>query len=299
MELNTNLDLLSTSQKISEKLLGEIEFEIEQSHAIQADRCENNAPYICFPDVNRRWHLVQGCCNSWQCPRCGQIRAREEYGRIVEGAKKLREAGHTLYFVTLTCIGKELDVKTSDDAYLMWTNRLLSTWRARTKKDGQYWCYVQVTERQKRGAAHSHMITTCYPNDMKAYKKGSLLPNGSYAKHDCLFSLWFMKKNVSAGLGKMTDCTKIESAVGVAVYVSKYLFKEAQQTLWPKSWKRVRYSQNWPKLEDKSNPDAFPVIRYNDWLKVKALGVAVHADTNDTYEVALARLITNVVPPEK
>lgn len=299
MELNTNLDLLSTSQKISEKLLSDIEFEIEQSHAIQADRCENNAPYICFPDVNRKWHLVQGCCNSWQCPRCGQIRAREEYGRIVEGAKKLREAGHTLFFVTLTCVGKELDVKTSDDAYLTWTNRLLSTWRARTKKDDQYWCYVQVTERQKRGAAHSHMITTCYPTDAKAYKKGSLLPNGSYAKHDCLFSLWFMKKNISAGLGKMTDCTKIESAVGVAVYVSKYLFKEAQQTLWPKGWKRVRYSHNWPKLEDKSNPDAFPVIRYNDWLKVKALGVAVHADTNDTYETALARLITNVVPPAK
>lgn len=297
MELSIDLDLLSTSQKVSEKLTADIEFEIEQSHAIQADKCENNAPFICFPDVNRKWHIVQGCCNSWTCARCGQIRAREEYGRIVEGAKTLREEGYTLFFVTLTCIGKELDLNTSDDEYLKWTNRLLSTWRARTKNEKQHWCYVQVTERQTRGAAHSHMITTCYPNDAKQYKKGDLLPNGSYAKHDCLFSAWFMEKNLSAGLGRMTDCTEIRSAIGVAVYVSKYLFKDAQQTLWPKGWKRVRYSQNWPKLPDKSNPDAFPVIKYNDWMKVKSLGVAVHADSNVTYEAALARLVTNVVPP--
>lgn len=297
--MSIDLDLLSTSQKVvSEKLQSDIEFEIEQSHAIQAERCENGAPFICFPDVGGRWHLVQGCCNSWTCARCGQIRARQEYGRIVEGARKLQEEGHTLFFVTLTCLGKELDLKTADDNYYTWTNRLLSTWRARTKNEGQYWCYVQVTERQKRGAAHSHMITTCYPKDAVEYKKGSTLPNGSVAKHDCLFSIWFMERNTSAGLGKMTDCTKIESAIGVAVYVSKYLFKDAQQTLWPKGWKRVRYSQNWPKLPEQSNPFAFPVLKYSDWLRVRSLGVAVYADTEATYEAALTRLVTNVVPPK-
>lgn len=292
------LDQLSTSQKqVSEELQASIEFEFEQSYAIEADRCINGAPFICFPDVTGRWRLIQGCCNSWQCPRCGQIRAREEYGRIVEGAKNLSERGYPLFFVTLTCIGKELDIETADDHYLEWTNRLLSAWRARTKNEGQHWCYVQVTERQKRGAAHSHMITTCYPKDAVEYKKGSTLPNGSIAKHDCLFSIWFMERNVSAGLGKMTDCTKIESAIGVAVYVSKYLFKDAQETLWPKGWKRVRYSQNWPKLPDKSNPQAFPVVKLSDWYRVKNLGVSVYADSDVTYEAALARLVTNVCPP--
>ncbi len=288
-----SLDLLSTSQK----MVREIEFEVEQSYAVQADRCENGAPFICYPNEHGRWYLAQGCCNSWNCPRCGQIRAREEYGRIVEGAKKLHERGLTLFFVTLTCVGKELDVETSDEGYYGWTNRLLSAWRARTKKQSGYWCYVQVTERQKRGAAHSHMITTSYPDDAKTYKKGDRLPNGTIAKHDCLFSEWFLSRNLSAGLGKMTDCTVVQNPVGVAVYVSKYLFKDAQTTLWPKGWKRVRYSQSWPKLEERHNPLAFPVLNLTDWMRVKFLNVAVTALDNVCYEAALARLVINVVPP--
>lgn len=294
---SSSLDQLSTSQKMGEKSAKEIEFEFEQSFAVQAERCSNGAPYICYPDVNGKWHIVQGCCNNWQCERCGQIRARQEYGKIVEGAVKLREGGYTLFFVTITCVGKVLDLKTADDDYLQWTNRLLSSWRARTKKQDDLWCYVQVTERQRRGAAHSHFIITSFPDDATEYRKGQRLPNGAIAKHNCLYSEWFTKRNVSAGLGKMTDCTLIESAIGVAVYVSKYLFKDAQETLWPKGWRRVRYSQSWPKQDDKSNPDAFPVIRLADWRRVALLGVAVHADCNATYEAALTRLVTNVVPP--
>lgn len=292
-----SLDLLSTSQKISESAKADMEFVLEQSYALQEGVCINHAPFICFQDATGRWRLVQGCCNSWLCPRCGQMRARHEYGRIVEGAKKLTEGGHTLFFVTITCQGKELDLSTSDDSYLLWTNRLFTTWRARMKKQGDYWCYVQVTERQKRGAAHSHVIATSYPDDAKQYLKGSLLPNGSIAKHDCLFSTWFMNKNVSAGLGKMTDCTVVRSDIAVAVYVSKYLFKDAQITLWPKGWKRVRYSQNWPKLPDKTNDTAFPVVTMKDWLKVLYIGQAVLADSVITYETALAHLVINVVPP--
>lgn len=286
---------------ISKKLQSEIEFELEQSKATQAKKCENNAPLIAYQNAKGAWCIVQGCCNSWQCARCGQIRARHEYGRIVNGAKELDARGHQLYFVTITCRGADLNLETSDDNYLMWTNRLLSTWRARTKKQAQKdklqaWCYVQVTERQERGAAHSHLVTCSFPDDAIPYQKGDMLPNGIVAKHDCLYSAWFVAKNVSAGLGKVCDCTVIQNPIAVAVYVSKYLFKDVRETLWPKKWRRVRYSQSWPKLVREKSQDAFPIIKYVDWIKVSNLPGTVYALDQYSYDRALSALATNVFP---
>lgn len=298
------LDLRSTSQKIlfqdvrGDNLRNEIEFQLEQAESLEHHTCENNAPHICYRSRDGVWHIAQGCCNSWNCPRCGQIRAKDEYWRMTLGAKELESQGHTLYFVTLTCRGKDLDLSTADDEYYTWTNRLLSTWRAQAKRDGQHWCYVQVTERQQRGAAHSHLICTMYPNDAEEYASGTVLPTGILAKHDCLYSQWFVDKCVSAGLGYATDCTVVHSSIGVAAYVAKYLFKDAQVTLWPKGWKRVRYSQSWPKVEFESKSvDAFPLVRYSDWLKVKSLSGRVVAKTEAVYEKALSLLVTNVLPP--
>lgn len=284
-------------RKISPDLSSEIEFELEQSRALQAKRCSNNAPFICYPAGPGQWYLIQGCCNSWLCPRCGQIRAREEYWKIVNGAKMLDEAGEALYFVTITCQGKELDLSKADDDYLLWTNRLLSAWRARTKKQGDTWAYVQVTERQKRGAAHSHMITCSVPADAIEFKENDWLPNGSIAKHDCLYSQWFIDRNVSAGLGKMADITTIRNPIAVAVYVSKYLFKDMQAALFPSKWKRVRYSQSWPKESVASCEGAFPVVRASDWRRVGELPGVVKTRDEVTYERALACLCTNVLPP--
>jgi hypothetical protein len=155
----------------------------------------------------------------------------------------------------------------------LWTNRLLSTLRADAKKRGIDWSYVQVTEYQKRGVPHSHFIATYCPSDALPIAKGDRRPDGITAKHDCLYSKWFQDKNVSAGLGPMCDISLIKSAVGVATYVSKYLFKEAVFTQWPSGWKRIRYSQSWPKLPDvRSDNDAFPVITRADWSRVRSLG---------------------------
>lgn len=295
------LDQLSTTQKIeadvteiSAPLFAEIAFQVEQSYSVQDARCSHGAPYICYKDCQGVWHLVQGCCNNWLCPRCGQIRARTEYGRIVHGARLLAEAGNALFFHTLTCRGKDLK-ENSDDDYLKWTNRLLSAFRADAKHRGKPWHYVQVTERQKRGAAHSHIISTYCPADAIPKAKGQRLFNGAIAKHDCLDSQWAIKRNLSAGLGKMYDLSKIDNPVAVAVYVSKYLFKDMQTALFPKGWKRIRYSQNWPDLPLDAPLEAFPVVRYPDWRKIAAIGLPVRADSLATYEAALARLISNVV----
>jgi hypothetical protein len=89
-----------------------------------------------------------------------------------------------------------------------------------------------------------------------------------------------------AGLGKMVDISEIGSPVAVAVYVAKYLFKDAMQTAWPKGWKRIRYSQSWPKLPEHKHSIAFPVMRPDDWLMVRALERTIWCDRDITAEIA-------------
>ena len=273
----------------------EIDYQLEQTEAMRRKKCPNNAPFICYKNSVGMWNLVQASCNSWTCPRCGLLRAKEEYGRMVAGAKQLGDEGHALYFHTFTCRGKELSKQDADDGYLLWTNRLLSTLRADATKRGEHWCYVQVTERQKRGHAHSHCISTYCPKDAIPYAKDETLPNGRKATHDCLWSEYFREKNVSAGLGVECDLSEIRNPVAVAVYAAKYLFKEAQITEFQKGWRRIRYSRNFPKMPALTGKEAFAVVKHADWRKIENLGVIVRTTDMWIEELAYAHLITNVV----
>ncbi len=190
--------------------------------------------------------IQQACCNHWECPICGQKRAMAEYRRIVFGAECLADDGRALFFWTLTCRGKEMPLETAEKDYLLWTNRLLTTIRTNAQRQGSFWAYIQVTERQKRLHPHSHLITTFLPKDAIPFAKGSLLPNGRYAKHDCYWSAWFVARNVAVGLGSECDLSAVKSPAAVARYVGKYMFKDSMLTRWPAHWRRVRYSQNWP-----------------------------------------------------
>lgn len=299
------LDLLSISQKavdeivgnsVSETLKNEVTDEFLQSLYLQADTCKSGAPYICWRDGLGEWHITQGCCNRWECPRCGQIRARQEFARMIHGSVTLSDAGHTLYFVTITCRGRSLTTADAETGYLRWTNRLLSTVRARCKKHGGYWAYVAVTERQKRKHPHSHFITTYCPEDAVEYLKGRLLPNNAIAKQSGLYSAWFVERNIAAGLGKMCSISRIDNPLGATSYLGKYLFKDALHCVWPKHWRRIRYSHSWPKLPGLGNGDAFPLVNLADWQRVQRMNVPVYAADDFVLYAAYARLITNVVP---
>lgn len=284
------LDQLSISQQLAES----IEFELEQSYALQAKKCSNGAPYIFFVDGSGRPRVVQGCCNSWLCERCGQIRARHEYGRIVEGARQLSEAGHLLYFWTLTCRGRDMPLADAMRDYLCWTNKLLTYARRDCKQQGGHWAYAQVTERQDRQHPHSHLIVSFIHNDTLPT---TITHNGK--EREVGASVRFDKINAAAGLGRMYELSHIRNPIAVAVYVSKYLFKDSITTEWPRSWRRVRYSRSWPKLEREPAEVAYPLIKIADWRRMSYEYPVIYADSQVTLEAAYARLITNVVFRER
>lgn len=276
----SGLDLLSTSH---EDVLKSADFALVEP----TTRCIKHAPYICFVDNTNRANLVQGCCNSWTCPRCGIMRAKVEYGRVVQGAKMLKERGAKLYMHTWTCRGKELEISDAEANYGKWTNLMLNACRDRAKSQKHDWTYAQVTERQKRAHPHSHILTSFLPSDavIKTVKKWD--KSGKYIDRQVYTSVWYENRLKSAGLGNQYDITEVRDLVGAAVYCAKYFFKDTMFIEWPKHWKRVRYAQSWPKHPDRKPPEiAFAIIRRSDWDKIDALNRKVFCDTFDTFDVA-------------
>jgi len=271
---NDFLDLFSTSQKRT--------FKKSKSEALF---CHYNAPFFAYQIHLSRYGVSQGCCNHWDCPRCGQVRAKTEYGRIVAGIRKLAETS-PIYFVTVTCRGKELTTDEADKGYPLWNNRLFSTWRARTKSKGGQWHYVAVTERQTRGHAHSHILTTANPGDLylghvfKERTPNTYVPK--MAREIALRSDWLQGAIVKAGFGPQYDISVASSPEGASRYVAKYLFKPSIfEDKWPKNWKRVRYSHSFPKLPEVKT-DAFVLISETDWNWLGRRASIVEVNDNET-----------------
>lgn len=286
---------LAHEGEISEDLAIDMAILIECSSGLQADKCERGAPFIFFLDHAGICRIVQGCCNAWTCARCGQIRARAEYGKIVEGSTILGEAGNELYMHTWTCLGREMPLSEAEKNYGKWTNAILNNMRDRNKSQGGNWAYAQVTERQTRQHPHSHLIATFLPNDAKltlVLRRGK---DGVYHEREVYLSKWYEKRLAAAGLGSQYEITLVRNPIAVGVYMAKYMFKDAIFTEWPKHWKRVRYSQSWPKNPDHAKPDlAWPLIKQSDWVKVQMLNRPVHCDSDVTRDACKRRGLRSV-----
>jgi len=252
-------------------------------------RCQYSAPFFAFQRGGGRYGVVQGCCNHWECARCGVLVAKTHYGRIVQGARELAE-DHQLYFITLTCRGKEISVDDAEKNYLSWTSKFLDAAYAKSKRAGKVWSYVQVTERQKRGHPHSHILTTFQPDDLCTGMVSDWATDADGVRrdhaHSALRSAWLQSAVVRAGLGDQYDISSVRTVEAASRYVAKYMFKKAQfEAHYPKGWKRVRYSQSWPKMPE-IKTDAFVLLSADDWRHLARLATVVDAPVGDALEQA-------------
>jgi len=255
-------------------------------YSISQTSCIYGAPYIAVQREGKYYAVYQACCNHWDCPRCGIVRAKTEYARIVYGIELLSET-HALFFLTITCDGKVLSLEVAEEKYLEWTNRLLTNMRKKQKTSGRDWYYVQVTERQKRGHPHSHILTTFDPGDLVegmvekwSFTEGRYIPEYKPS----LRSAWLSKSLKTAGLGDQYDVSLVRSAAGASRYVAKYMFKDTMFSLqWRKGWNRVRYSQKFPKLPEKE-ANSFVLLCAADWSKLANVAAIIITDCSQTKE---------------
>ena len=258
-----------------------------------SQKCSYNAPYFAYETQGKAWIVVQGNCHHWDCPKCGLGRAKQEYGRIVEGWRTLAKNG-SIYFLTITCAGRHLGIKEAEERYLEWTNRFLDACRQRCKRSGGQWYYVQVTERQKRKHPHSHILTTFNVGDLHLRRENKWITDKAGRKIPSqnlrLGSDWFQRQVVRSGLGEEYDISVVETVEGASRYVAKYLFKDSIFTTdWPPRWKRVRYSQSFPRIPERKT-NAFVLLEHADWYKLASKALVVHAVGYDAFQEAQNQL---------
>jgi len=282
VQTNTTLDLFSTSPTTA-----------LQERQSSNSPCIYNAPFFAYPTTDKSWTVTQGNCHHWDCSRCGINRAKQEYGRMVQGCRQLAETNE-LFFITITCRGKEISHEYAEKNYGEWTNRLLDACRIKSKREGSQWHYVQVTERQRRLHPHSHFITTFAPRDMVRVtrNKWKIDLQGSKNKitSTSIRSDWFQTQIIRSGLGEQYEITEIKSAEGASRYVAKYLFKPSIFTAdWPKGWKRIRYSKGFPKQADKES-GAIVLLKREDWVDLSYRAIVVNCPDLDVYETVVTKM---------
>jgi len=255
--------------------------------------CTYRAPFFAYSVTQRTYGVSQGCCNHWDCPRCGVIRAKQEYWRMVKGLDEIAKTNR-IVFITVTCRGSSLTRKDALAGYLKWTNKFLDACRVKCKRAGKNWIYVQVTELQKRGHPHSHILTTFDPLDTQQgfVEKWETTNEGKrkMVRKPALRSVWLQEQVIRSGLGEQYDISYAASVEATSRYVAKYLFKEtALTTVWPKGWKRIRYSQSFPTMEFPKT-DAFVLLSREDWISLSKLAVVVKASDYQTWQVCTKEL---------
>lgn len=253
-------------------------------------RCPYGAPLVALI-VAGQGRIQRACCNHWDCPCCGIIRAKQEYRRIVHGCEVLA-LDHDLYFWTLTCRGREITLQEAEERYLEWTNTLLTNARTKAGRAHVFWSYSQVTERQHKTRLHphSHIISTFLPADAVLSKDERGRP--------VYVSEWFARANFTAGLGNQHKITKVENAAAVSRYIAKYLFKDTALEQWPAHWRRVRYSRNFPALPLFTPDFVVALLSPSDWRAAEEKNVRYSCASLGLLDIARHHIANVVYAPE-
>ena len=211
-----------------------------------SETCPNPGPYLVGEHfASKTAVLFRPSCKCWACPVCGESNRFRWSLRAAHGVSDIIQRGDGVFFITLTFPGWMGSDETRERWRASWPK--LST-RFRREWNGARYLYVH--EQHKDGRMHIHMVTD------------AALPKR-----------WWKDNCATCGFGYMADADEVRDGDRVARYVAKHLAGEAgkvagrkmrqeltkQTTMheWPKGWRRVSTSRNWPKMPDMPQPDGW------------------------------------------
>ena len=172
-------------------------------------------------------------CKKWSCPVCGPRKVKATLARTRTGMSI-----GTCRFFTLPSPGTE----DGDTSYAEFPARF-KRFRMRLERRFGRIEYLAVVERQKRGAAHVHVVY-----------RGPYIPQP-----------WLSRVAAECGFGRIADIRR--SNPQLMRYLAKYLTKELSDPTAapPRYFRRVRWSRGWCVWENRGR-----LVPYQDWWIVDA-----------------------------
>lgn len=188
----------------------------------QVSACVKNPPHLIGKnDVAKVAVIFKPRCKSWDCPECAKLNKNLWVMRTFYGAEQIISQGLQLSMVTITAHEKH-SLEYAVACYPDQWNKLQNRWR---RKVGRPYYAMFPEMGDDNDHFHCHILTDKWADER------------------------FWKDNArQSGMGYMAD----EGDYNIppkkaAFYGSKYLGKQLG-TQWEKGFRRVRTSQNWPKL---------------------------------------------------
>ena len=196
-------------------------------------------------------------CHKWTCEYCGVQRGRFFMVIAAFGHEKLTSDGKVLQFATVTSNAKLRSARSGIVAWRANWPKLLK----RMKRASGALAYMQVPEQHKSGAYHVHLITTA-----------------------TVTKRWLKDNAASCGFGYIADIEPIRDPGKAAWYVSKYLTKQSHSLKWPRYFRRVNMSRNWPRPDPLEKSLEWVVTRLGDTGSVQSRAALLrfqgwHVDT--------------------
>ncbi len=190
--------------------------------------------------------LFRPNCKKWSCDYCSQQRSAWFAILAAHGYQELTDSGKDVMFWTVTSHAK---IRTLEKGIYVWRKawpKLLKRLR-RVAKDV---AYASVPEQHADGSLHIHLLVA--------------------AKVD---ERWCKDNAAQTGLGYIGKFEQIRTAGKAAWYVSKYLTKDSHKLNWPKFFRRVNTSRNWPRPPKLEKSSVWAVTRLNS-----TYGILAHKD---------------------
>lgn len=196
---------------------------IEQVQTVEVCEARGRPYLVGLNGELKRAVFFQPRCKSWTCPTCAKINRSLWAVRAFHGAQVLNQTlSQSIDFLTLTSHEK-LDRAGSLAVWPKSWKKLRE--RARHATGG--FQYLLVPEQHADGRLHVHAVETAG-----------------------LGKRWWKDNARACGLGFMAEEEEARTPQGAAYYVVKYLTKSIGYLDWPRGFRRVRTSQDWPKLPE-------------------------------------------------
>lgn len=188
--------------------------------------------------------LFRPNCKKWACEYCARQRSAWFAVLAAHGHSVLESEGKQVMFWTVTSHRK---IRTLKKGIYVW-RQAWPKLRKRLQRVEQNVAYASIPEQHKDGSLHIHLLVAAKVSER-----------------------WCKDNAAQTGLGYIGEYEQVRTAGKAAWYVSKYLTKDSHKLEWPKFFRRVNTSRNWPRPEPLEKNEQWAVTRLNSERSVQAM----------------------------
>ncbi len=191
---------------------------------LAASDCETpNRPLMVAKHAGlQRAIIFRPNCKQWSCDFCSRQRSAWFAVLAAHGYTVLDGEGKKVMFWTVT---SHRYVRTLRRGIFVW-RKAWPKLRKRLQRVAADVAYTSIPEQHQDGSLHIHLLVAADVSER-----------------------WCKDNAAETGLGYIGEYQQIRTPGKAAWYVSKYLTKDSHKLDWPKFFRRVNTSRNWPRPE--------------------------------------------------